>query len=778
MKTKSFPQNIKGFSLIVITLLMLTSLLVAENDNRQYIISSGSYGGNYYKTGNFISKVLNEFHANYKFSVIESNGSYENIKNLRSGFADFTIIQRNILLQNLYNESEGIKNIEVLLPLFQETLLIYIRDSSAITFDEFRRRIEKSEIKSIGITNMKGFSYEIFITISKLLHIRLPENIFHEDDYNSLINQLNNNSIDALISFSLPIIEIEAMKKTSQVYFNKQEIELLENRITNISKVELGDGNDAYTLGSWTFLIGLNESIFEIESNTKSIVTHLTHSIETGSGFIPDLIKKNLKLYKRSENQYKLSMNSIPVNRDLTEYFHYRNNTLLDYLEIVIIVCLALLAIYLLKISIDRFDTRFIRYRFRHIIIGVLLVSFFYLLSIEFLVQAELKFYEELDIKSQLLNMTKNDLHFWILIRNLTGNDSGIFPLSSLGKLMISFSSYILWFGALFIGISEYSVYSVTKKRKKGMLKLNFKEHIVIVGWNGTTNKLVVETINAINNYRQSSEKIVCITTKTEEILSKHKDIAMLHANKKIDFIHGEARDEHVLELANVHIAKTVVLLAEDNTISADEKTLLRALEISRYCRKIAVAQNPEYGLNEDFESYNVEKYIDSIYIIAEINDDKYKKDLLNSDVNEIISTSNYGNNILTQSMLNHGVSKVLDEILEFNEFNEFYQIDLLKKKNHHLRNKTFDELLIAFRKQKILLIAVKVVYRDQNGKEIIDYFEIEKLLERDGLRKQVIVNPYTEIATKRKVDADDQLIVFAKNSKVLKDGIKKTTFA
>lgn len=316
------------------------------------------------------------------------------------------------------------------------------------------------------------------------------------------------------------------------------------------------------------------------------------------------------------------------------------------------------------------------------------------------------------------------------------------------------------------------------KKRKKGLLKLKYQEHIIIVGWNGTTNKMVVETINAIQDYRQSNEKIVCITTRTEDILSKYKDIAVLHANKKIDFVQGEARDEHVLELANVHLAKTVVLLAEDNTISADEKTLLRALEISRYCRKKTVTQKHENKLNEDFESFSVEKYIDSIYIIAEINDDKYKKDLFNSDVNEVISTSNYANNILTQSMLNHGVSKVLDEILEFNEYNEFYQINLLEKKHHHLRNKTFDELLIALRKQKILLIAIKVVYRDQNGKEIIDYFEIDKLLKQDGLRKQVIVNPYTEIEIKRKVDTDDQLIVFAKSGKELEDGIKKITFS
>ena len=448
---------------------MLTSALMAENGQSQYIISSGSYGGNYYKTCNFIAETLNEFDANYKFNVIESNGSNENIKNLKSGLADFTIVQRNILLQNLYNESEGIKNIEVLLPLFQETLLIYIKDSSAITLDEFRRRIETSKIKSIGITNTKGFSYEIFVTISKLLHIRLPKNIFREDDYNSLINKFNNNSIDALISFSLPIIEIETSLQTSKVYFSKQEIELLENRIINISKVEMTDMNDAYTLGSWTFLIGLNESIFEIESNGKSIVTYLTHSIETSEGLIADLIIKSLRLYKRSENQYKLSMNGIPVNENLTEYLNYKNNSLIDYFELALVACFVVLSLYLFRIVKNRIDTSYLWYRFRHIVIGMLIVLLFYLLSIEFLIQAETTFFKELDIKSQLLNLTKNDLHFWILIRNLTGNDSGIFPLSPIGKLMISFSSYILWFGTLFIGISEYIVYTITKKKKKGV---------------------------------------------------------------------------------------------------------------------------------------------------------------------------------------------------------------------------------------------------------------------------------------------------------------------
>jgi len=193
----------------------------------------------------------------------------------------------------------------------------------------------------------------------------------------------------------------------------------------------------------------------------------------------------------------------------------------------------------------------------------------------------------------------------------------------------------------------------------------------------------------------------------SEEILEKDKKIRELHSLKNLHFISGKSRDKNTLENANIHKAESVVLLAEDNSSGADERTLLRALAISRFCRLKSKEKIKKTTSENQYKKHKVDKYIDSIYIIAEINDVQFKTDLLDADVNEVVITSSYGKSIITQTMLNHGVSKVLDEVLQFNEYNEFYVIDLAEPENKHLQDKTFDELLLPLRKQKILLIAI-----------------------------------------------------------------------
>jgi Trk K+ transport system NAD-binding subunit len=236
-------------------------------------------------------------------------------------------------------------------------------------------------------------------------------------------------------------------------------------------------------------------------------------------------------------------------------------------------------------------------------------------------------------------------------------------------------------------------------------------------------------------------------------------------------FVKGEVRDNSTLEKANIQKAKTVVLLAEDNSVSSDEKTLLRALAIARYSRKKAFKrekENKTIARKMDYETFKTDADNDKLYVIAEINDTQFKKDLLESDVNEVIVTGSYSKNIITQSMMNFGVSKVIDEILQYNEYNEFYVIDLANEKYKHLRGYTFDELLLPLRQQGILLVAIKVVYHDENLEMIIDAHKIEALLEEEGLKREVIINPITKTEIERKTDADDHLIVFSTDRKTL----------
>ena len=84
------------------------------------------------------------------------------------------------------------------------------------------------------------------------------------------------------------------------------------------------------------------------------------------------------------------------------------------------------------------------------------------------------------------------------------------------------------------------------------------------------------------------------------------------------------------------------------------------------------------------------------------------------------------------------------------------------------MHNKTFDELLFILRKNGILLIAIKVVYHDTFGHEIIDEARIKNLLNQENLHRQIIINPTKETELNRPVDEDDQLIVVCSDGSIL----------
>ena len=80
-------------------------------------------------------------------------------------------------------------------------------------------------------------------------------------------------------------------------------------------------------------------------------------------------------------------------------------------------------------------------------------------------------------------------------------------------------------------------------------------------------------------------------------------------------------------------------------------------------------------------------------------------------------------------------------------------------------------------RKQNILLMGVKVIFKDEIGDEIIDKEIIRKKLNRRELKRQTILNPNTPIEIKRKTKKDDHLIVLALDKNELLEGLKKVRF-
>ena len=421
--------------------------------------------------------------------------------------------------------------------------------------------------------------------------------------------------------------------------------------------------------------------------------------------------------------------------------------------SVILVLIIGLFVVfYYIKISFA-----YIWRRYKHFFFTLLVVVIAY-----FLITETILYFERISKvgESPLLDLSTEQFHHWLLILILSGYENDLFPISVLGKFLATLAIYLGWVG---LGVSilfEYLTNIKIKKRMEGKNKVIHEGHYIICGWNLRTPDFIENSIKAISDFSNKKCQITIINADLTEILESNQNLRNLIEKGQLDYVKGKTRDVFTLEQANIDKAASIVLFADGLEADADERTLLRALAISRFCRN---KNNKENGTSKD-----------SIYIIAEVNDRQFESSLLDSDVNEVICTTEIGNNIITQTMNTKGLSMVLQDLLSYSDDNnEFYTIDL--KEHASLVGYTYDELLPMLRKYNIQLIGIKSVFYDKQNStiEVIDREEIiERLKIEKELTRQFIVNPNKENPKEYnyKTDDDDQLIVLCENGKTIKN--------
>ena len=790
------------FLVLIFSFKLIYSQNTATNKSQlnkvDMIIGSGSRGGNYYKTGKYIAAQYNKNFQGINFRAIETNGSLENIQLLKNNSVDLAIVQRNVLLNSLYDEENGVKNLSVITPLFQEKLHIYTIFNKPLPINKLDSLLITNHL-NIGFTSKESYSFKIFDKIIKFLDIDKSNLKYEFENYKSLITDLKNKKLDIIVSFSLPLRELESGKHITKMYLTDDEVNMLQKRMHNVVKTNINQNNNHYTLGSWSFLVGLHSGLAQIKPAEKLISALKQKPADTTYVYFNNLVNTSIENFEKNKHKEVLQLRNLSLAKPLKKIVGFGAVDWGIYWRLFWLLIIVSIIYYIYRGRIfPKFNIGFIWHRYKHFQFGFLLLIIIYFASIELLIYAEKSFYHNIGIKSQILNMTRSDLHSWLLVTTVTGNSNGVFPLSLLGKGMLALNSLNFWIGTILIGVSEYVTYKMNKKRKEGLMETKYNNHLVIFGWNGTTEKFINEILIEAKEFHNKKLQIVCVVPDINKVREESPSIKTLHDQKKIDIIQGDALNSHILEMAKIEDADSIILLAEDRSKLSDEHIALRAHAISRYTKMkknkgkmykttlikksvdaVKALFEKKKKITGDFKRYKIEDTSDKAYMIAEINNEDFRESLIDAGVNEIVVAGNYRKAIMKQSLFNHGISKVIDEIMQYNEYNEFYKIDLALPENKHLVGKTFDELLMPLREQGILLIGIHIIFHDENGNIIIDQNIIQQLLkeEEENINRDVIVNPVDKVERNRPVDGDDHLIVLGINFKMIKECVKKVHF-
>lgn len=243
------------------------------------------------------------------------------------------------------------------------------------------------------------------------------------------------------------------------------------------------------------------------------------------------------------------------------------------------------------------------------------------------------------------------------------------------------------------------------------------KHHIVICGWSYQGERIVRELLASAT----ASSKDVVILANLERRPTK---------DLRVEFIRGDPTQDDDLRRAGIMDAESVIVLSDSEKPAneADAEALMIVLAVESLKR--------------------------SVHSCVQILNSDNRVHFERAHADEIICLDQVGGSFLVASATNHGVSRVVSELLTFNSGSEFYRYD--PPLSSRLVGKTFSEAVQQLSKEHMLLLGFETddteeTRRDLSGDILHSVADGQRLL---------VVNPQREY----RLHEDDALFIIAES--------------
>jgi voltage-gated potassium channel len=354
-------------------------------------------------------------------------------------------------------------------------------------------------------------------------------------------------------------------------------------------------------------------------------------------------------------------------------------------------------------------------------LVGILLISIFLSSILVFLFEKE-------GNKKDFANLF--DAIWWAIVTVGTVGYGDKIPHTFPGKI-VGMSLIFFWIGfAAIFSATITSVFVEQKiKEEKGQNWINSRKHIVILGWNFNTPKIIQEIVERYRNI-----EIVLVNQLSEEEIN---NIKFQFEGLNLKFIHGDFTQENTLKRANISEANAVIIVADTSGGNvyekADERIIIAAHTVRYLSPKVRIS--------------------------AELLNSSNEQHLRRIEVDDVIISSEYGGPLLAKSALSPGIPQVVKNLISSGERGELHRMNIPRE----FLGKNFKELFQYFRnKNKGILIGILNEERIIGLEDIlsddtsaIDLFLKKKLRES---QKEHLVKPAGKI--KINLNPPDEYII------------------
>lgn len=228
------------------------------------------------------------------------------------------------------------------------------------------------------------------------------------------------------------------------------------------------------------------------------------------------------------------------------------------------------------------------------------------------------------------------DAFWWLIVTIATVGYGDIVPKTYIGRVI---GIIIIILGVTLFSLISGSIASLLVewriKERKGLGKVRFKNHLVILGWNNHLEK----TLEAMGNFINLDDYNIVLVNQAEE--EDYENFKSKFPDLNIKFIHGDFTKENVLKRANISHAKYIIILSDTyggrSLEECDERTLISILLIRT--------------LNSDAKIY------------AEVVKEEKAKYILRAGADDIIVGNEFNSILLSSALLSPAYHMLLKEI-------------------------------------------------------------------------------------------------------------------